>query len=157
MNPKPKPPIILLDLNYTLVGNSNRMSFPHTTEKIEAETYRQDLVRAIKDKYVIILTARGEKWKDLTLHNISKLTGWTPNETYFTQPQDRFKKIEVRKSMMLDQVMDEHGQDASLYLAIESNPKSRAMFESRAVLAMPQDKYLKRNTATEIADQGLDN
>lgn len=54
-------PIILLDLNYTLVGNSaaNKTIRPYQN-KIRAERYIDWLVKLIKDYYVILITVRPE-------------------------------------------------------------------------------------------------
>ena len=50
--------ICLLDLNYTLVGNQadTRLLRPFT-RRMAAEEYRADLIEAIRDDYVIIVTA----------------------------------------------------------------------------------------------------
>lgn len=51
----------LVDLNYTLVGNSPKWGEPRITpfsRQIEQETYRQWLVDFLRDKHAILITAR---------------------------------------------------------------------------------------------------
>ena len=48
----------LVDLNYTLVGNSPKWGEPRITpfsRQIEQETYRQWLVDFLRDKYAILV------------------------------------------------------------------------------------------------------
>lgn len=65
--------ICLLDLNYTLVGNQaeTRMLRPFS-RRMEAEEYRRDLIDAIKDDYVIIITARPDYQMRQTMENIRR-------------------------------------------------------------------------------------
>ena len=76
--------ICLLDLNYTLVGNQadTRLLRPFT-RRMAAEEYRADLIEAIRDDYVIIVTARPDYQMRQTMENIKKKTGWQPDEWYF--------------------------------------------------------------------------
>ena len=76
--------ICLLDLNYTLVGNQadTRMLRPFS-RRMEAEEYRADLIEAIRDDYVIIVTARPDYQMKQTMANIKRKTGWQPQEWYF--------------------------------------------------------------------------
>ena len=65
--------ICLLDLNYTLVGNQadTRMLRPFS-RRMEAEEYRADLIEAIRDDYVIIVTARPDYQMKQTMENIKR-------------------------------------------------------------------------------------
>ncbi len=72
----------LLDLNYTLVANSHEKHSPFA-EQIRQETYRDWLVALLRSRYVILMTARPVKYRELTLDSIQEKTGWTPNESYF--------------------------------------------------------------------------
>ena len=83
-------PIILLDLNYTLVGNSaqNRFVRPYQ-KKIKKEKYREWLINLIENYYVIIITARPDYQKIATIESIKeKLNGWMPDEMYFQEEND---------------------------------------------------------------------
>ena len=76
--------ICLLDLNYTLVGNQKetRLLRPFS-RRMDAEEYRADLIDAIRDDYVIIITARPDYQMRQTMENIKRKTGWMPQEWYF--------------------------------------------------------------------------
>ena len=78
-------PVILLDLNYTLVGNSAKNKYVNPYQKkIRNEEYREWLVNLIKDYYVILITARPDYQKMATIKSIKgKLNGWLPDEMYF--------------------------------------------------------------------------
>lgn len=69
--------ICLLDLNYTLVSNQmeTRMLRPFS-RRMQGEEYRSDLLDAIKDDYVIIITARPNYQQKETMENVFKKTGW---------------------------------------------------------------------------------
>ena len=76
--------ICLLDLNYTLVSNQMQTRFLRPfSKRMDAELYRLDLIEAVKNDYVIIVTARPKYQQEMTMENIFKKTGWKPNEAYF--------------------------------------------------------------------------
>ena len=78
----------LVDLNYTLVGNSPKWGEPRITpfsRQIEQETYRQWLVDFLRDKYAILITARPIRYKEQTLARIFSQTNWQPQEAYFAE------------------------------------------------------------------------
>lgn len=94
--------ICLLDLNYTLVGNQadTRMLRPFS-RRMEAEEYRADLIEAIRDDYVIIVTARPDYQMKQTMENIKRKTGWQPQEWYFNDINAEppvFKESALRRS-----------------------------------------------------------
>lgn len=65
--------IALVDLNYTLVGNSPKWGEPRITpfsRQIGQETYRQWLVDFLRDKYAILITARPARYREQTLERI---------------------------------------------------------------------------------------
>ena len=67
----------LLDLNQTLVDREKDVPRIRPFElQIECETYRQWLVELLANEYVILITARPEKYKRMTLAKIEALTGW---------------------------------------------------------------------------------
>lgn len=126
--------IILLDLNYTLVENSTAKRRPFIRQ-IEGEIYRPWLVKLLKSERVIMITARPEKYRGPTLQSIHQQTGWQPEESHFnhlnTYPA-------VFKAWVIDRVIfPNHGDDPSQYLALESNPKTRAAYERRGIRALP--------------------
>ena len=123
--------IILLDLNYTLVSNSNDKYQPFSTQ-IEHERYRDDLLKEIQDKYVVLVTARPMKYADETLSSIAAKVNWQPDEWFFncglTPPL-------FKEKILHDHIFSEHGHDVEI-VAIESNPKTREMYRSYGVKAM---------------------
>lgn len=120
--------IILLDLNYTLVSNSakNRYTRPYQ-RKIKEERYRTWLVELIKDYYVIIITARPNYQKKETMNSIKvKLNGWMPDEVYFQEDNDT--PPVAKEKLLIKYIFPKHGVQNN-YLAIESNPKTKKMYE----------------------------
>lgn len=117
--------IILLDLNYTLVENSNVKLSPFARQ-INQEQYRKWLVDAVRQHYTILMTARPHKYRQMTLDRIHTLTQWQPQEAYFNDLN--ISPPEIKRSILTRFVLPAHGQDGSLYYAIESNPKTTAMY-----------------------------
>lgn len=115
--------IILLDLNYTLVENSEDKYRPFT-KQIEAEQYRGWLVELIRPHHVILMTARPAMHKQITLANIRAKTAWLPQEAHFNDYG--LAPPLAKERMLTEHVLPKHG--AAAFLAIESNPKTHAMY-----------------------------
>lgn len=146
--------IILLDLNYTLVSNqqSTRLLRPFSL-RMEKEEYRKDLLDAIQDNYVVIVTARPEYQKQNTLANIWKKMNWYPAESYFNDinaEPPAFKESALRRF-----IFPKHGSAGSQYLAIESNPKTRAMYARYGIKAVPYETFIKNYKKTKIEETSL--
>lgn len=121
-------PIILLDLNYTLVGNSAAIKTIRPYQnKIRAESYRDWLVELIKDYYVILITARPDYQKEVTIKSFKeKLNGWMPDEMYFQEENDA---PPIAKEKLLNKyILPNHGRERN-YLGIESNPRTKKMYD----------------------------
>lgn len=134
--------ICLLDLNYTLVKNQmdTRMLRPFS-RRMEAEEYRLDLIEAIRPDRVIIITARPDYQMKQTMENIRKKTGWAPVEAYFNDinaDPPTFKESALRRF-----VFPKHGSDGAQYYAVESNPKTRAMYARYGITAKPYSEFIK--------------
>lgn len=134
--------ICLLDLNYTLVGNQQetRLLRPFS-RRMQAEEYRADLIDAIRDDYVIIITARPAYQMQQTMENLRRKTGWQPNEWYFNDidaDPPTFKESALKRW-----VFPKHGDDGDLYYAVESNPKTRAMYARYGITAAPYSEFIK--------------
>lgn len=134
--------ICLLDLNYTLVSNQmdTRMLRPFS-RRMAAEEYRLDLLEAIKPDRVIIITARPDYQKAQTMENILRKTGWQPAEAYFNDinaDPPHFKESALQRF-----VFPRHGTDGAQYYAVESNPKTRAMYARYGIKAMPYSEFIK--------------
>lgn len=147
--------ICLLDLNYTLVRNQKetRLLRPFT-RRMEAEEYRLNLIEAVRNDYVIIITARPDHQMLQTMENIKRKTGWQPQEWYFNDidaDPPAFKKSALQRF-----VFPRHGQEGALYYAVESNPRTRAMYARFGIEAKPYDMFLSER-ADAVYQKGLDN
>jgi hypothetical protein len=121
-------PIILLDLNYTLVANSPAHGItPARMEKrLATEQYRQWLVELVRPHTVILITARPVTWMIKTLDRIEAQTGWRPKHACFA-PIGWWNPPAIKEHLLNKDVFPIHGEDAR-YIAIESNPRSREMY-----------------------------
>ena len=131
--------IILLDLNYTLIANSRQIRNMPLDEKIKCQEYETDLINLIKDNYVILITASPYKCSFKILRDIKEKTGFVPDESYWNfgaQPP------QVKKYWMENEVIPTHGDDTSKYLAIESNPATRRMYNKLKIEARPKTDYI---------------
>ena len=127
-----KKPIILLDLNYTLVGNSAEIKTIRPYQnKIRAERYRDWLVELIKDYYVILITARPDYQKEMTIKSFKEqLKGWMPDEMYFQEENDA---PPIAKEKLLNKyILPNHGLERN-YLGIESNPRTKKMYKNYGI------------------------
>ena len=124
----PRQPIILLDLNYTLVANSPAHgTTPMRMEKrLANEQYRQWLVELVRPHTVILMTARPETWMIKTLDHIEAQTGWRPQDACFA-PIGWWNPPAIKQNLLKKEVFPIHGECAR-YIAIESNPRSREMY-----------------------------
>lgn len=133
--------ICLLDLNYTLVANQRVTKFLRPFfRRLEKEEYRLDLIDAVKDDYVIIITARPNRQKEETLENLRKKTGWLPDEAYFND-LDASPPV-FKESALKRFVFPRHGEDGAVYYAVESNPLTRAMYARHGIAAQPYEKLM---------------
>jgi hypothetical protein len=130
--------IVLLDLNYTLVANSDEKKSPFTRQ-IEGEEYRVDLIESLVGHIVCLVTARPGKYRDRTLRSIHDKTGWLPSYSYFN-PSTRLTPP-MAKERYLDKILSRFGK-AREYVAIESNPKTRAMYAKRGIRAITYQEFV---------------
>ena len=132
----------LVDLNYTLVGNSPKWGEPRITpfsRQIERETYRQWLVDFLRDKYAILITARPAKYKEQTLARILSQMNWQPQEAYFAE----ISAIppEIKEDLLLRYIFPKHGKNGEDFFGIESNPKTRAMYERYGIKSLSEKDF----------------
>lgn len=129
-------PIILLDLNYTLVANSPAHgTAPKRMEKrLADEQYRQWLVELVRPYTVILMTARPETWMMRTLGRIEAQTGWRPEDACFA-PIGWWNPPAIKQHFLHKRVFPIHGESAR-YIAIESNPRSREMYARHEILCL---------------------
>lgn len=128
--------IYLLDLNYALVDKEKDAPRIRPMElQIELETYRQWLIDMLKGKYVILTTARMQKYEIFTLNRIYTKTNWLPNESFFSI----FRHLpHIKKEWILKwRIFPKHGNNPEQFFAIESNPKTRAMYAKYGIKSAP--------------------
>lgn len=124
----------LLDLNQTLVDREKDAPRIRPFElQIECETYRQWLVELLRNEYVILMTARPHKYKWATLERIEALTNWQPQETYFGEIRSY---PHVKKEQLLRRYVLPKYSPSELF-GIESNPKTRAVYERYSIASAP--------------------
>jgi len=138
----PEQPIILLDLNYTLVANSKE-TWPgfKGDPDVEQEQYRNWLVDLIRDHQVILITVRANHLAERTLANIQAKTNWQPQKWYMKAPHERFVRAPVFKQKVLMQhIFPTYGANPDQYLALESNSETRAMYSALNIQAVKVPK-----------------
>ena len=132
----------LVDLNYTLVGNSPKWGEPRITpfsKQIERETYRKWLVDFLRDKYAILITARPIRYKEQTLARIFSQTNWQPQEAYFAEISAT--PPEIKEDLLLRYIFPKHGKNGAAFFGIESNPKTRAMYERYGIKSLSEKDF----------------
>jgi hypothetical protein len=127
---------ILLDLNYTLVSNSLEKLTPFTRQ-IEHERYRGDLIAALLEVPVILITARPDVHRRQTLRSIQEKTGWSPDEAFFNDT--KYFPPAFKKSV-LDRFLKDRGLE---FFGIESNPKTRAMYANQGIKSVPYETFIQ--------------
>lgn len=135
----PKDKIILLDLNYTLISNSWSIRYEKLPEKITKRKYEHELVDLIKDNYIILITASPNYTSAESLRHIEENTDLKIAESYWNFGK---RPHELKKYWLEREVLPKHGNDPSRYLAIESNPKTRAMYEGFGIEARPKGDFI---------------
>jgi hypothetical protein len=129
-----RPQIILLDLNYTLIADQQVSRYIRPIERrVELEQYRMDLVDALAGYRVFILTARPERQKAATLDAISRRIPQLIVERAYFNTHDE-QPPDAKRRMLTRFILPEGIETASCF-AIESNPKTRAMYRGLGVVA----------------------
>lgn len=138
-----KEKIILLDLNYTLVANQRqtRMIRPFSA-RLKAEEYRKDLIEVIKDNRVVIITARPSYQGSQTMENILRKTDLRPEEAYFNDLN--LDPPSIKESILKRFVFPKYGNDGKQFFAVESNPRTRAMYARYGIPTEPYDRFIQR-------------
>ena len=119
--------IYLLDLNYTLVGNSPARGTPPIRpfiRQIEQEEYREWLVDLLRPHRVILITARPDRYREATLARIAEKTGWSPMDAYFAEINARPHMI--KEHLLKTHIFPKYGDRG--YFGLESNPMTRGMY-----------------------------
>ncbi len=131
--------IFLLDLNYTLISNSEMKRSPFI-EQIKIETYREDLLDLLKDKKIFLLTARPAKYEQATMESIKEKTGWQPERFYFNKYNARPPEAKKR---MLGEIFELFPPEDNQFFGIESNPKTRSMYAQFGIESLPYQSFIE--------------
>lgn len=135
--------VILMDLNVALSENFDDMrkhSFPHFISSVER--YRANMVDLLRAEYVVLITARDARWAKATLRRIHEQTGWLPQEAHFNDTGLTGRDAaEVKRRLLHQYVLPEHGTNLSRYLAIESNSDTRKMYAAQGIRAIDCDRH----------------
>lgn len=127
--------IVLMDLNVALSSNFKEMR-KHNFETFvkEVEEYRSWMVDLLRPEYVILITARDQKWARPTLKRIWDTQRWSPNHAMFNDTGISGSEAPlVKKKQVLDKVFPTYGDNAKQYFAIESNIRTREMYTSLGI------------------------
>ncbi len=131
--------IILLDLNYILVGNSEQKAKPFT-DQIDMEQYRKEIVELVKPHYVILVTARPFQYREQTIKSIKEKTDWSPQESYFN---DKKLPPAVHKMNLLNTnlawVCSKNSMGEST-IAIDSNPRTIEGYMNKGIFCLTLGK-----------------
>lgn len=130
--------IILLDLNYTLVSNSDQKINPFENQ-IKQETYRSELLSKLQSDFVILITARPDKYKKQTLESLKRKNSFVPMDAFFNKydsPPPVCKEIILNKYLL-------QRFNINKMLAIESNPKTRAMYKRHNIKAVTYQEFME--------------
>ncbi len=134
-----KDKIILLDLNYTLIANSWQIRYDKLPQKIFNRKYEHELVELINDNYVILITASPYYTSYDSLRHIEENTDLKIEESYWNFGK---RPHELKRYWLEKAVLPTHGRDPSRYLAIESNPRTRKMYEEFGIEARPKSDFI---------------
>ena len=132
-----KKKIILLDLNYTLAYREDGV--PTFYNYIDKETYRAELIDKLKPFSVVLITVRSEKYKEQTLKRIKEQLDYSPDLALFNEYPTNIRAPGVKSRLLAQYVFPKYGKDPLSYFAIESNAKTRAMYESYKIPALRFD------------------
>lgn len=131
-------PVVLLDLQGTL-AETRMPTYPPPERWVEArETYRPWLVTELTAAgYVVeLITHRPVDLELATLGRLYRQTGgWLPDGWHFRTTRET---APAWKARVLDgPIAAVYGRDPDRFLALESNPQTRAMYAARGIRAVP--------------------
>ena len=129
--------IYLLDLNYTLVANSPKRGDPPIRpfiRQIDQEEYRQWLIELLRPHPVTLITARPNRYQEVTLARIKDKCGWEPMDAYFAEISSRPHMI--KEHLLKTYILPKYGEEGSGYFGLESNPHTRSMYARYGITAI---------------------
>ena len=123
--------VILLDLNHTLVANSDERRQPFT-EQIAQERYRRELALLTVPHLTLLVTARPARYQEATLNRIREQLGVGFNGCYCN---DRNEPPHIFKRRIFKEEIQKNFPGAT-FLAIESNPRTIAEYKKLGILCL---------------------
>ena len=126
--------MILLDLNYALLTDKKASKTP-LMKQLEQERYDLDLIQMLQSERVILVSARPQKYRIITLANLYNETGWQPEEAFFNESArsaHQCKKYVLQKHIL---PLNER------CVAIESNLTTRKMYAHYRIPSMTVDEF----------------
>ena len=127
--------VILLDVNHTFVENTREAHRLPAIYNVELESYRQWMLPYLRAHTVVLITVRPKKYEEQTLARIRELCdGWQPDLACFNEWR---VAAPVSKERCLQRdVFPIYGKpEAGIYLALESNKDTRAMYAAHGIPA----------------------
>lgn len=76
------------------------------------------------------------------MENIKRKTGWMPQEWYFNDLNA--DPPTIKESILRRFIFPKHGDTPEQFYAVESNPKTRAMYSRHGITAQPYDIFIKQ-------------
>ena len=131
--------VVLLDLNYTFVetqAEAARLGGADFARRLVHERYRLWLRAFLRDRQVILITARPARFRAATLAHMDSLLGWHPAECYFNEHD--LPPAVCKQEVLLREIFPRHGRpvDGARYVAIESNPRTAVMYAGHGIPAL---------------------
>jgi hypothetical protein len=134
----PRRTVVLLDLNYTFVENqaeTARLGGEDFDRRLRFERYRSWLLDFVRDRRVILVTARPERFREATLAHLDSLLHWRPDEAWFNSRD--LPPAACKQDILERLVFPRHGRPGkTAYVAIESNPRTAVMYASYGIPAV---------------------
>ena len=89
-------------------------------KQIEQEEYRRWLIELLRPHQVILITARPNRYQEVTLARIKGKCGWEPMDAYFAEISSRPHMI--KEHLLKTYILPKYGEEGSGYFGLESNP-----------------------------------
>ena len=138
-------PTVLLDLNSTYASNASAVhQMQWGIYNVCQEVYRSWLTELLRDREVLLLTSRPSKYQAETMKRIMSLENWQPKMSLFNSW--RLRAPDAKEKMLYEYVFPMYGEPSQHeYVAIESNIKTREMFNRHGIRAITQQELAGNN------------
>jgi len=135
--------ILLLDLVWTTAIRSGSPKGMDYCKVIwNTETYRSELIDRILDEgwYVILITGRSIKYREVTLANLDRHLSWLPHASCWNAWG--VESWKAKENNLRGCVFPRFGDDVARYFALESAIKTRAMYARLGIDALRREDYV---------------